>query len=159
MSCRAGPDSSSSPSQCAFLNAVCLLFPLFFLGLSLPRLAALHVKVRSRAQLTLALSLLQCIGQRNYLSFIAFLLSAVVAGLYSLGFSAYHISQRASASQLRQWDTIGAIVVLVATFAFLVPVGGLAAYHAQLVWTNRTTIEMVRPACPYLQLLLLNPTS
>ncbi|GAA5894638.1 hypothetical protein JCM8208_006032 [Rhodotorula glutinis] len=87
-----------------------------------------------------------CIGQRNYLSFIAFLLSAVVAGLYSLAFSAYHISRRASASQLRQWDTIGAIVVLVATFAFLVPVGGLAAYHARLVWTNRTTIEMLRPA-------------
>ncbi|GAA5927124.1 hypothetical protein JCM3775_002452 [Rhodotorula graminis] len=87
-----------------------------------------------------------CIGQRNYLSFIAFLLSAVVAGLYSLAFSAYHISRRASASQLRQWDTIGSIVVLVATLAFLVPVGGLAAYHARLVWTNRTTIEMLRPA-------------
>ncbi|GAA5839844.1 hypothetical protein JCM9279_005183 [Rhodotorula babjevae] len=87
-----------------------------------------------------------CIGQRNYLPFIAFLVSAVVAGLYSLAFSAYHISQRASASQLRQWDTIGAIVVLVATFVFLVPVGGLAAYHAQLIWTNRTTIEMLRPA-------------
>ncbi|TNY21538.1 hypothetical protein DMC30DRAFT_338048, partial [Rhodotorula diobovata] len=87
----------------------------------------------------------QCIGQRNYLPFCAFLVSAVLCGMYALAFSAYHISQRAaSASQLRQWDTIGAIVVLVATVAFLVPVAGLAGYHAKLVLTNRTTIEMVR---------------
>ncbi|GAA6052830.1 hypothetical protein JCM3770_006273 [Rhodotorula araucariae] len=87
-----------------------------------------------------------CIGQRNYLSFIAFLASAVLAGAYSIAFSAYHISQRASASQLREWDSIGSIAVLVATFVFLVPVAGLAGYHAKLVLTNRTTIEMLRPA-------------
>lgn len=78
--------------------------------------------------------------------------------MYALAFSAYHISQRAaSASELRQWDTIGAIVVLVATVAFLVPVAGLAGYHAKLVLTNRTTIEMVRLSLSFLSAAAVYP--
>ncbi|BGP43764.1 Eukaryotic peptide chain release factor GTP-binding subunit [Rhodotorula kratochvilovae] len=87
-----------------------------------------------------------CIGQRNYLPFLSFLLSSVLAGSYSLAFSASHISQRVSSSQLKQWDTIGAIATLAATGACLIPVAGLAGYHAKLALTNRTTIEMLRPA-------------
>ncbi|GAA6042388.1 hypothetical protein JCM8097_004492 [Rhodosporidiobolus ruineniae] len=87
-----------------------------------------------------------CIGRRNYLPFLAFLLSAVLSALYSLAFTAYHIAHAVSAShsELSRWDIVGAIVVLVLTVGMLVPVGGLAAYHARLVWGNRTTVEMLR---------------
>ncbi|GAA5918535.1 hypothetical protein JCM6882_009760, partial [Rhodosporidiobolus microsporus] len=86
-----------------------------------------------------------CIGRRNYLPFLSFLASALLSGIYSLCFSAWHVSRTADldpAGWTGRWDAIGAIVVAVLSFGLLVPVAGLASYHARLVWTNRTTVEM-----------------
>ncbi|GAA6026504.1 hypothetical protein JCM10207_007740, partial [Rhodosporidiobolus poonsookiae] len=90
----------------------------------------------------------QCIGRRNYTPFLAFLLAAVLSAIYSISFSAWHIWRRSVLDPdgwSTHWDTIGAFVVCILSFGLLVPVGGLASYHARLVWTNRTTIEMLRP--------------
>ncbi|GAA5947900.1 hypothetical protein JCM10213_007643, partial [Rhodosporidiobolus nylandii] len=96
-----------------------------------------------------------CIGRLNYLPFLSFLLSAVLCSIYSIVFSAWHIyrtttlphppSNPSSSSIQWNWETIGALVVAILAFGLLVPVGGLAAYHARLVWSNRTTVEMLRP--------------
>ncbi|KAM0754656.1 hypothetical protein T439DRAFT_377104 [Meredithblackwellia eburnea MCA 4105] len=84
-----------------------------------------------------------CIGRRNYTSFIAFLISAILCSIYAIAFSAWHASNQWS-SNLR-WDTIGSIVVAVLAFALLCPIFGLFGYHCKLLWENRTTIEMLRP--------------
>ncbi|KAM0788296.1 hypothetical protein ACM66B_001440 [Microbotryomycetes sp. NB124-2] len=97
-----------------------------------------------------------CIGRRNYTPFIAFLVSAVLCAIYAISFSAWHIAQRQSLSVnpssdsfnqpwATRWDVIGSFIVLVMTFALLCPIAALLSYHVRLVWTNRTTIEMLRP--------------
>ncbi|GAA5988481.1 hypothetical protein JCM11641_007165 [Rhodosporidiobolus odoratus] len=89
-----------------------------------------------------------CIGRLNYLPFLSFLLSAVLAGFYSIAFSAWHIWRASTlfTHWSTRWDTIGAFVVIILSFGLLVPVLGLAGYHARLVLSNRTTVEMLRPA-------------
>ncbi|GJN94078.1 hypothetical protein Rhopal_007142-T1 [Rhodotorula paludigena] len=91
-----------------------------------------------------------CIGRRNYLPFLAFLAASLVSGCYALAFSAWHIYRRSTleptAGWAARWDTVGSFVVIGLTTACLVPLAGLAAYHARLCLTNRTTIEMLRPA-------------
>lgn len=90
----------------------------------------------------------QCIGRRNYLPFLAFLAASLVSGSYALAFSAWHIYRRSTlepaAGWAARWDTVGSFVVIGLTTACLVPLAGLAGYHARLCLTNRTTIEMVR---------------
>ncbi|GAA5905970.1 hypothetical protein JCM5296_001304 [Sporobolomyces johnsonii] len=92
-----------------------------------------------------------CIGRRNYTSFIAFLLSAIFCAIYAIVFSSWHIWRRhdlsstTGGSWASKWDTVGSFVVAIVSFGLLVPVAGLASYHAKLLWTNRTTIEMLRP--------------
>ncbi|GAA6009423.1 uncharacterized protein JCM10292_004287 [Rhodotorula paludigena] len=91
-----------------------------------------------------------CIGRRNYLPFLAFLAASLVSGSYALAFSAWHIYRRSTleptAGWAARWDTVGSFVVIGLTTACLVPLAGLAGYHARLCLTNRTTIEMLRPA-------------
>lgn len=91
----------------------------------------------------------QCIGRRNYTSFFAFLLSGILTAFYAIGFSVYHITSLQSSSLgdgwLGEWQTIGSFVVAVLAFVMIVPCVALFLYHIRLVWSNRTTIEMVRP--------------
>ncbi|BGP20486.1 hypothetical protein JCM10213v2_008647 [Rhodosporidiobolus nylandii] len=108
-----------------------------------------------------------CIGRLNYLPFLSFLLSAVLCSIYSIVFSAWHIyrtttlphppSNPSSSSIQWNWETIGALVVAILAFGLLVPVGGLAAYHARLVWSNRTTVEMYEHLSLSLSLVVLPP--
>ncbi|KDE05951.1 hypothetical protein MVLG_03637 [Microbotryum lychnidis-dioicae p1A1 Lamole] len=98
-----------------------------------------------------------CIGRRNYTPFIAFLVSAILCAVWAIAFSAWHIGHQQALSRdpinaadfrrpwITRWDVIGSIVVAVIAFALLVPIFGLFTYHARLIWTNRTTIEMLRP--------------
>lgn len=87
----------------------------------------------------------QCIGRRNYVPFIAFLVSAVLNAVYAMSFSAWHIHRRSELGSdwARRWDVIGSFVVAVLAFAFFVPIAGLLGYHVRLLCSNRTTIEMV----------------
>ncbi|GAA5881493.1 hypothetical protein JCM3774_000135 [Rhodotorula dairenensis] len=89
-----------------------------------------------------------CIGRRNYRPFIAFLTSAILCALYAIAFSLYHIVHAlTSADSTRwRWDTVGAVVVAVLAVFFVTPIAGLLAYHVRLMWCNRTTIELLRPA-------------
>jgi hypothetical protein len=94
-----------------------------------------------------------CIGHANYLPFLSSLAAAVLSACYSIAFSVYHVyraSTTPGASISTSWETIGALVVAILSFGMLIPVAGLASYHARLCFTNRTTIEMVR-------FLLLSP--
>ncbi|GAA5964578.1 hypothetical protein JCM21900_001905, partial [Sporobolomyces salmonicolor] len=90
----------------------------------------------------------RCIGRRNYTSFVAFLVSAILCAIYAIVFSSWHIWRRhdlsstTGSSWASKWDTVGSFVVAIISFGLLVPVAGLASYHAKLLWTNRTTIEM-----------------
>lgn len=94
----------------------------------------------------------QCIGRRNYTSFFAFLVTSILCSVYAVAFSAWHISSRHSedpSSWASHWDTIGSFVVCVLAFGLFLPIFGLFSYHLRLLWTNHTTIEMVRsPSLP-----------
>jgi hypothetical protein len=89
-----------------------------------------------------------CIGRRNYNSFIAFLLSGIVCGLFVIGISVAHLVVQSgdvgTAAFLSGWRTIGTLVVLIVTTAAIMPLIGLTGYHCRLIWLGRTTIEMVR---------------
>ena len=88
-----------------------------------------------------------CIGRRNYTSFIAFLVSACFCGLFVVGVSAAHLCIRAkyagAAAFLKDWRTAGSLAVAALVLAFVFPVFGLLCYHIRLIWLARTTIEMV----------------
>ncbi|GAA5833655.1 hypothetical protein JCM11251_003195 [Rhodosporidiobolus azoricus] len=89
-----------------------------------------------------------CIGRRTYLPFLSFLTSAVLSGAYCMSFSAWHVWRASNDSPegwTGEWDAVGAIVIAGLSFVVWVPVVGLTAYHARLVWTNSTTVEMLRP--------------
>jgi hypothetical protein len=77
-----------------------------------------------------------CIGRRNYTSFIAFLVSAVLCAIYAIAFSAYHISRRhldsldpTSPDYRSTWssrsEVAGSFFVAIVSFLLLVPVMGL----------------------------------
>ncbi|GAA5982530.1 hypothetical protein JCM10908_006686 [Rhodotorula pacifica] len=89
-----------------------------------------------------------CIGRRNYRPFIVFLTSAVLCAFYAIAFTLYHVVRALSGegSTGWRWDTIGALVVAVLAVVFVTPIAGLLVYHVRLMWTNRTTIELLRPA-------------
>lgn len=44
-----------------------------------------------------------------------------------------------------RWDTVGAVVTAVLAVVFVTPIAGLLGYHIRLMWSNRTTIELVSP--------------
>ncbi|KWU42459.1 zf-DHHC-domain-containing protein [Rhodotorula sp. JG-1b] len=89
-----------------------------------------------------------CIGRRNYRPFIVFLTSAVVCAVYALAFTLYHIVHALTEADSTgwRWDTIGAVVTAVLAVVFVTPIAGLLGYHIRLMWSNRTTIELLRPA-------------
>ena len=91
-----------------------------------------------------------CIGRRNYPSFVAFLLSACMAAFFVIGTSIAHLvlrgTQVGGTEFWTSWRTIGTLIVLVVTTAAALPLVGLAGYHAYLIWQGRTTIETVRDA-------------
>lgn len=99
-----------------------------------------------------------CIGRRNHVPFIAFLVSSLLCSAYAIAFTVWHVvdahqvrtaqGEPRGAAWLRHWDTIGALVSLVLTVGITIPVAGLFAYHVRLLWTNRTTIEMVSSHVP-----------
>ena len=88
-----------------------------------------------------------CIGRRNYSSFIAFLVSSAISGSVILGASIAHLVIRAKHTSghvfWREWRTLGTLIVLVITAVSLGPIVGLLGYHCRLIWLGRTTIEMV----------------
>jgi len=93
-----------------------------------------------------------CIGRRNYNSFIAFLISAIITALFVIGITVAHMEVRANAvgshDFLLEWRTLGSLVVGILTIASVLPVMGLFVYHCRLIWLGRTTIEMLRPKYP-----------
>ncbi|BGP58394.1 Eukaryotic peptide chain release factor GTP-binding subunit [Rhodotorula sphaerocarpa] len=88
-----------------------------------------------------------CIGRRNYRPFIVFLSSAVLSALYAIAFTLYHIIDATTGPNAVgwRWDTIGAIVVALLALVVATPLAGLLIYHIRLMWSNRTTIELLRP--------------
>ncbi|GAA5961039.1 hypothetical protein JCM8115_002667 [Rhodotorula mucilaginosa] len=89
-----------------------------------------------------------CIGRRNYRPFIVFLTSAVVCAFYAIAFTIYHVVYALTEIDETgwRWDTVGAVVTAVLTVVFVTPIAGLLGYHTRLMWSNRTTIELLRPA-------------
>jgi hypothetical protein len=91
----------------------------------------------------------QCIGSRNYLPFIVFLISTVLLAIYVIVFSIIHLVinhkkySGTSTDAISRWDSVGSVIVIILSFAVVVPIGGLLGYHLRLMWMNRTTIEMV----------------
>lgn len=83
-----------------------------------------------------------CIGRRNYSTFLAFVISAVLAIILVLALS---IARAASARPvLSSYSAIGSLIVAILCVAVGVPIGGLLSYHLRLIWLGTTTIEMVR---------------
>ena len=118
--------------QCAFLNNVCSLVTLFSRPSErLPQLTRPQTR--------------QCIGRRNSRPFIVFLTSAVVCAFYAIAFTIYHVVYALTEIDETgwRWDTVGAVVTAVLTVVFVTPIAGLLGYHTRLMWSNRTTIELV----------------
>lgn len=65
----------------------------------------------------------------------------MLLSILSIAFSAWHIARRSD--DIGRWDVAGSIVVIILAVGLGAPIGGLAGYHVRLLWTNRTTIEMV----------------
>ena len=88
-----------------------------------------------------------CIGRRNYSSFIACLIAAVICCAFTIGVSIAHLAQKASSSGggdfWNDWRNIGSIILLTLSAAVMIPIGGLLAYHCRLIWLSKTTIEIV----------------
>lgn len=74
-----------------------------------------------------------------------FLTSAVLCAAYAIAFSLYHVVRALTARDPTgwRWDTVGAVVVTGLAVLFVTPIAGLLAYHIRLMWSNRTTIELV----------------
>ena len=89
-----------------------------------------------------------CIGRRNYSSFIAFLVSAVICVLFAIGVSIAHLVQGSAqdGSFWDDWSNIGSIALIVLTAGIGMPVMGLLCYHCRLMWISKTTIEVVSTA-------------
>ncbi|WVR07052.1 hypothetical protein IAU60_004091 [Kwoniella sp. DSM 27419] len=89
-----------------------------------------------------------CVGKRNYFSFLATIVSAAIADIYIVVFSAVHFSllchhdhitfRRALA------ESPGAAVSFLLGVLTLLPVGFLLTYHLRLLWWNLTTVEQIR---------------
>lgn len=88
-----------------------------------------------------------CIGRRNYTSFMVFLISTTLCALLVVGVSVAHLVIRATAvganAFLKDWRTAGTLAVLAITIFTALPIIGLLVYHTRLIWLGRTTIEMV----------------
>lgn len=89
-----------------------------------------------------------CIGRRNYRPFIVFLTSAVACAFYAIAFTLYHVVYALTEADSTgwRWDTVGAVVTAVLAVVVVTPIAGLLGYHIRLMWSNRTTIELLRPA-------------
>ncbi|GAA96578.1 uncharacterized protein L969DRAFT_17861 [Mixia osmundae IAM 14324] len=93
-----------------------------------------------------------CIGYRNYMPFMAFLCTAVLASLWMFAFSVTHLWQlhreqvaiASNSNFLSTWQAIGTFIVTIWSFGFAVPITLLFLYHLRLIWLGRTTIEMLR---------------
>lgn len=96
-----------------------------------------------------------CIGRRNYTSFITFLVTSILSSIYVITFSVYHIytrhleslnpgSDQFGVDWSKRYDSAGSFVVAIMAFIVVIPLAGLLGYHAILLCSNRTTIEMVR---------------
>lgn len=88
-----------------------------------------------------------CIGRRNYSSFIAFLLATIVCLAFAVGVSAAHLARKASSANgssfWDDWRNIGSIALIVLSVAVMIPITGLFGYHCRLIWLSKTTIEIV----------------
>jgi len=88
-----------------------------------------------------------CIARRNYRFFLIFIMTTFIHAIYVFIFSVVHLTIKANRNNdglmgaMR--DEWGTMVGLVVGFIALLPVGGLAAYHAYLVSINQTTNEEV----------------
>lgn len=89
-----------------------------------------------------------CIGQRNYFSFIVFVVTAAITDIYIVVFSAIHFSmichhEHVSFKQALQ-DSPGAAVSFILGILVLPPILFLFWYHIRLLLYNLTTIEQIR---------------
>lgn len=80
-----------------------------------------------------------CIGRRNYFTFLVFLITTTTIVGLSIGFGLAHIVTGSSKDRL----VIGTYVVVCLTFIVGAPVVGLTIFHSRLVAQNLTTIETV----------------
>lgn len=89
-----------------------------------------------------------CIGQRNYFSFIVFVISAAAADIYIVVFSAIQFSmichhEHVSFKRALQ-TTPGSAVSFILGVLVLPPILFLFWYHVRLLLYNLTTIEQIR---------------
>ncbi|KAK9898629.1 hypothetical protein P389DRAFT_167155 [Cystobasidium minutum MCA 4210] len=91
-----------------------------------------------------------CIGRRNYSSFVACLIAAVICCAFTIGVSIAHLARKASSGDgfWNDWRNIGSIILLALSTAVAIPISGLLAYHCRLIWLSKTTIEILRPKYP-----------
>ncbi|WWD17270.1 hypothetical protein CI109_101710 [Kwoniella shandongensis] len=89
-----------------------------------------------------------CVGKRNYFSFLVLLVSASIADIYTVVFSAVHFSllchhDHISFRRALQ-DSPGAAVSFLLGLLVLGPVLFLLSYHTRLLLHNLTTVEQIR---------------
>ncbi|KAL1925134.1 uncharacterized protein VTP21DRAFT_17 [Calcarisporiella thermophila] len=102
-----------------------------------------------------------CVGRRNYRSFITFIVTASVMCLYVLGFSLAHLLLLMRDHQLSFIDAIRAtpmsLVITLMSFILSWSVCGLTGYHLFLISRNLTTHEQLRASMGGRQLSTKHP--
>ncbi|KAI5454035.1 Eukaryotic peptide chain release factor GTP-binding subunit [Naganishia albida] len=89
-----------------------------------------------------------CVGKRNYTSFITFLVTSVLALVYTVVFSALHYSILCSRENINFGSALGrepeAAVSFILGLILLAPITALFGYHLRLMLINATTVEQIR---------------
>jgi len=91
-----------------------------------------------------------CIGRRNYTSFIVLLITATTNLILIIVTSALHLFFLTRMDHINFWhalkqtQSIGSAVAFCLAVAVIWPVGALLSYHLRLLLLNVTTIEQIR---------------
>ncbi|GHJ84285.1 hypothetical protein NliqN6_0687 [Naganishia liquefaciens] len=89
-----------------------------------------------------------CVGKRNYTSFVTFLVTAILALVYTVVFSALHYSILCSREDITFGTALGRVPEAAVSFLLgillLSPITALLGYHLRLMVINATTVEQIR---------------
>lgn len=90
----------------------------------------------------------QCIGLRNYRSFLMFVFSATLLCIYIFSFCWVYIARIMDDKHVSVWRALikspASIVLIIYSFLSVWFVGGLTVFHLYLISTNQTTYENFR---------------
>ncbi|KAI3446533.1 hypothetical protein Pfo_003198, partial [Paulownia fortunei] len=86
----------------------------------------------------------QCIGVRNYRTFILFVSTSTILCIYVFTFSLLHLLEESGHIWAIMSRDVVAVILIVYCFIAVWFVGGLSAFHFYLICTNQTTYENFR---------------